>query len=522
MKIFTKNKEKLLRLFFTHPKEQFYIQQIGRLLGKKPGVFQRTLDNLQKEGILLSEYKANAKFFRVNKKYPIYSELKSIIFKSVKITLLPLIFTFIFYSYRLYAQEADSKTDLSLSDAINISFGNNKDIQIQEKEIDAAKASILDATSRFLPNLDFQGSYTHNDKVLAQNIFTGFPNDNKVGLSLTESVYNGGANIANFKQSKVNLKIQEETLRAKKLDVEFEAKRLYYGLLLAYETERIAQEFLGQSKAHYEDVKQRFEQGTSSRFDLLQSKVKVSLLVPEVVRAQNSIQLIKAELNKLLNRSVNTSVSVKEKMEYALIEIKEDEFLKEAYLNKPEMNLRILGVDLSKWAINIAKSGYRPQINFQADYNYRSDNLANIINEKYKNWNAGIAVSIPIFDGFSSKAKVDAAKARYAQANLAKEDLHDQIAVDIRQACLDLEEAATIINAVKDNIEEAREALRISEISYDNGVGTNLDVLDAQVSLGQIQQDLAGGIYDYLMAGAYLDRTTGNNYIKEAKNEEKN
>jgi outer membrane protein TolC len=89
--------------------------------------------------------------------------------------------------------------------------------------------------------------------------------------------------------------------------------------------------------------------------------------------------------------------------------------------------------------------------------------------------------------------------------------------VDIRQACLDLNEAKALIDSQKDNIEEAREALRISIVSYDNGVGTNLDVLDSQVSLAQVQQNLFQGIYDYLMAGAFLDRTRGKSYIVEAK-----
>lgn len=80
--LLTKNKARLLKLFYSHPEEQFYIQQIGRILHKKPGIFQRTLINLHREGILLSEYKANARFFRINKSYPVFSELKSIVFKS--------------------------------------------------------------------------------------------------------------------------------------------------------------------------------------------------------------------------------------------------------------------------------------------------------------------------------------------------------------------------------------------------------------------------------------------------------
>ncbi|MFA7284159.1 MAG: TolC family protein, partial [Candidatus Omnitrophota bacterium] len=99
--------------------------------------------------------------------------------------------------------------------------------------------------------------------------------------------------------------------------------------------------------------------------------------------------------------------------------------------------------------------------------------------------------------------------ARYQEAFLSKDDMSDQIAVDIKKACLDLRQSQAIIDYTKDNVGEAREALRISEVNYDNGMGTNLDVLDSQVSLSQIEKDLANGIYDYLMAQAFLDQTMG-------------
>jgi predicted nucleotidyltransferase len=83
MKELTKNRAELLRLFFTNPEQFFYIQEIGRIIGKKPGVFQRTLNNLEKEGILNSEFSGNARFFKANKGYPLYKELKSIVFKTV-------------------------------------------------------------------------------------------------------------------------------------------------------------------------------------------------------------------------------------------------------------------------------------------------------------------------------------------------------------------------------------------------------------------------------------------------------
>ena len=204
-----------------------------------------------------------------------------------------------------------------------------------------------------------------------------------------------------------------------------------------------------------------------------------------------------------------------------MIEIREAEFLQSAYLNKPEMALVSLGIDIRKWSIQMAKAGMRPQVVAGLGYSFRSNNPGNMFNSRHSNWNAGFTVTIPIFDGFSTKAKVDEAGQRYAQANLEKEDLGEQIAVDIRQACLDLRQAEAIINSSKDTIGEAKEALKISEISYDNGEGTNLDVLDAQVSLSQVEKNLSEGIYDYLIANAFLDRTMGKSSFEEGKNEKK-
>ena len=83
MKELTKNRAELLRLFFTNPGQSFYMQEIGRILGKKPGNFQRVINNMEREGILTSERKANARYFKANREYPLYKEYKNIIFKTV-------------------------------------------------------------------------------------------------------------------------------------------------------------------------------------------------------------------------------------------------------------------------------------------------------------------------------------------------------------------------------------------------------------------------------------------------------
>jgi len=414
---------------------------------------------------------------------------------------------------------------LSLKDAINIAFINNKIIQIQEEDIEFAKANILDAQSKFLPTLTAGFDYTYNDTVFYSKpmpgnrkdtgIYSGFKNDNLFNVGVSESIFNGGANIANYRQARLGLKVQQETLRARKLDVEFEAKRLYYGLLLAYETERIAEELLFQSKAHYDNVKSKFDQGTSSKFDVLQSSVQVSKIEPEVVRAKNAVDIITADLKKLLFLKLSENIQLTAHLRYSLIPIKEDEYLKQAYGGSPQMVLRLLGIDINKWAIEYAKAGWYPQISATAGYSYRSNDVGNMFNPRHDNWNVGIQTSLAVFDGFSTKAKVDEAKAKYVQTILEKEDYVEQLAVDVKKACLDLKEASAIIKSQEDSIVEAKEALRISEVGYDNGVVDNLNVLDSQVSLSTVEKNLVEAVYDYLMAGAQLNRLRGVFYTEE-------
>ena len=346
---------------------------------------------------------------------------------------------FVISQFSPAAEEKESQTTLSsIKDAVLLALKNNLTIQIQEKEVAASRAAIMQARSAILPQVNLQAGYTHNDKVFAESIFTGYKNDNMLGVTASQVIYDSGANNAIIKQSQLNLKVQEQTLTQQKLNIEFEAKRLYYGLLLAYETERIAQDLFDQAQAHYEDVKNKFGQGTSSKFDLLQSKVQVSKIVPELVKAKNAVDLIKADLKKLLKLKMEDDLKVTDKLAYSLIEINEPEFLKIAYLNQPQMNIRVLGIDINKWAIKLARSSNLPQINAGADLTYHSNNLGTILNASQRNFSAGFTVSVPIFDGFSSKAKVDAAKERYAESLLEKDDTRDQIAVDIRRGCLDL------------------------------------------------------------------------------------
>jgi outer membrane protein TolC len=411
---------------------------------------------------------------------------------------------------------------LTLKDAIRTAMMNNLAIRIQEEEVEYAKGNVTYATSEFMPQINGKYDYVYNSSVLYSNalpghrvdtrVYTGFKNDNAIGITATETVYNGGANVANLKEAKISLKIARETLRAAKLDIEFETKRLFYGLLLAYETRRIAQDLVDQAVAHYEEVRSMYSQGTASRYDLLVSRVKISTTLPQLISADNATQLIKAELKKLLVIDLLDPILFDGRLKHREVLIEEQKFLTDAYADNPQMRIKILGVDLNKWAIEFAKAGWLPQVSANFSGMYRTDNLINMVNPQHGIYALGVSATMPIFDGFATMGKVEEARAKYNQARYRKQDFADQLAVDVLSACLDIRKAKSLIDAETDSVVKAREALRLSEVRYRNGVGINLEVFDSEVSLAQVEQSLAQAEYDYIMGKAQLDRLMGREY----------
>lgn len=82
---FTKNQMLILGLFYSNPNKDYYFREIARIIGKKPGVFQQDLNNLEKKGVLRSYFRGKQRYFELNKNYPLYKELRSIIFKTTGI-----------------------------------------------------------------------------------------------------------------------------------------------------------------------------------------------------------------------------------------------------------------------------------------------------------------------------------------------------------------------------------------------------------------------------------------------------
>jgi predicted nucleotidyltransferase len=80
--MFTNPQLEILALLLSHPDKNYYLSEIGKLIGKKPGVFQNSIKSLEKQNLLISFKKNNQRIFKINTDYPFYNEIKKIVQKT--------------------------------------------------------------------------------------------------------------------------------------------------------------------------------------------------------------------------------------------------------------------------------------------------------------------------------------------------------------------------------------------------------------------------------------------------------
>jgi len=148
------------------------------------------------------------------------------------------------------------------------------------------------------------------------------------------------------------------------------------------------------------------------------------------------------------------------------------------------------------------KSGLKSRKALGPDFKLGKDNRSNSVA-------AGIKMEFTIFDGLSTYSRIQQAQADYRKIEYQKNQLIDGIKMEIKQSELRMKEAQEQIETQRQNVIQSEKALKIAEVRYNNGIGTQLELFDAQLILEQAQMGHIKGIYDYLIAKTDWERAIG-------------
>ncbi len=263
------------------------------------------------------------------------------------------------------------------------------------------------------------------------------------------------------------------------------------------------------AEKHYRNVKNLYEVGMASKFDLLRSEVQVANLKPQLIRARNSLNVAGLGLKTLLGLDLDRAIEIKGELSYTPLETDVQEAVRRALLQRPELNQLMFQRRMAAEMVKIARAAGLPSVAIGGAYNF----WANQFNFRNKNWESYYTVSlnltVPIFNGFAIDAQVGQSKALLKELEWAQKGLSEAIRFEVEQAVLNYRQAKESLASQEKNVEQAQEAMRIAELNYSEGLATNLDVSTAQVALSQAKTNLSQALYDCVISLAQLEKAIG-------------
>jgi outer membrane protein TolC len=408
---------------------------------------------------------------------------------------------------------------LTLDKAISIALRQNRDVMIAEQDRYRADAQVGEAWAGALPQISINGAYTRyiqkpvlfippnnpinpTDKTMAFEI--GSTNAYAMSASLTQPLFSQRVGIA-LQIADLYRDFTEQSYQSTSQAVVRDVRKTFYLVLLAQKLVEANRQGFDVVKANFENVQAQYRNGTAAEFDQLRAEVQLANTEPLVISAENNLALAMNALKNLLAIPVEQDVILQG--DFVFEELPETA-ITEARRNALTTNPMILQLSfqesLLEKNISIERAGYFPSLNLIGGYSWQAqDNTFQFNNYLWaKTLNLGITLSFPVFDGLRTSNRVQQAEIEREKIHYTRIKAEEGLKIQVLSTELRMTEARKRIEGQGKNIDQAKKAVRIAQTRFMSGVGTQLELLDAQVAMTRAQTNYAQAIYDYLVAKA--------------------
>ena len=397
---------------------------------------------------------------------------------------------------------------VTLAESLEWALQNNEQIRSAASGAEAAKWELAKARGAS----SFSVDYTHTAAKIGGAYWQVFmvPDDPSSyfinSFSATIPLYSGGRIEHTIAQAKTGMQISELQVQNMKQQIRYQVTQAYYMILACRNMQQAKQEAVDQLLEHLKTVEQQFAVGTVAKADILRSEVALADAQQELVTAENNTKLAIASFNKIVGRPIKDDIQIEEDMTYVPESYDLDACMKYALLHRPDRLVAQKGIEQAEDGIAIANSGKKPNLSFSASY-ATYDTKINAFDTKQ--WQVGLTASINIFDGNITAANVNVAKAKLEQAKHQENDNESSVEFDVQQAFLNMKKAESNIKTNKVAVDKAKEDFMLAGARYGVNLGTNLDVVDAQVAMTNSKTAYIESMYDYNVSKAALEKAMG-------------
>ncbi|WP_303148752.1 TolC family protein [uncultured Megasphaera sp.] len=408
--------------------------------------------------------------------------------------------------------------DLNLPKTVQMALDYNRDIKNSQYALKKAEYAINQAQAGKKPTVDYNfgaqrsratdaATYSRAASLMggANSVSNAFSN----GISVNIPLYTGGlveGKIDVAKLGKTNA--QEEILRVEQA-TKYSAIEGYYGLLAYQELQGVYHEAVDNLQGHLDNVQAQYNVGTKAKVDVLSSDVSLANAKTTAITADNNVAVAESNLNNILGLPLETKLNLADhQLPFDTYNISLQEATDYAMKYRPEVLQAAIAVQEAERNIDIADAGNKPTVAITGGNDW-ADNTFPGIDANKRSWKVAAGVTYNFYDGGATKAKVNQAKQDLLVARETEQKTREAVQLEVKQAYLNIRSAAQKVEETQTVVDQARENYRIQNIRYQAGVGINLDVLDAQLSLNEAQVNHIQALYDYNVGIAKLEQVMG-------------
>jgi len=425
----------------------------------------------------------------------------------------------------LTAQE--NTINLDLDKAIQIALEKNTQIKVAELEVDKSEQKLREARSGLFPKIDASAQYQRfiEKPVIFLPAGSPFSPPGQPGILEigSDNSYVGtvGASVPLFALglydgtgiSSKGVELSTENLKSMQVKTITDVKKAFLNVIIAREFKNVMQQSLQNALDNFENVKRLNKNEVLSNYDLLRAEVGVENLKPLAQQAEDNYELAKDGLGITIGLSSEKEIEVTGDLEFA-----EDyqipsisEIINQVLVDNPQLNIVNKQLEITNTSISLEKSAYFPSLAAFGNYQYQTQaNDFKIENYKWvSTFVVGVQLQIPVFNGFKTPSRVQQAEIASTQVDEQKKNLIEVLKTQTQSVVYRIEQAVKRINGQLKTVQQAQEGYTIAKTRLENGIGTQLELNDAELALRQAKLNKLQAIYDLKVAEADLQYLLG-------------
>ena len=428
---------------------------------------------------------------------------------------------------------AANAQSFSLKQAVDYAITHQVQVKNSQIDLQNASAKINEIKAMGLPQVN--GSVALTNNLILQRMFIpakifnpaaaegeliaakfGVDNSGFASVGLSQLVFDGSY-LLGLKATSVYKDLAIKSVTQSKQQVAENVTKAYYGILVNEKRMGLLSLNLARLDTLLKETRELNKQGFVEKIDVQRLDVQANNLRTEVENVNRlqelSYSLLKFQMGYPMEEPIRISESL-EKIELATFNTNAaGEF---SYANRIEYSILQTQENLAELDLKSIKAGYLPRLVLNANYGYNAG--ANAFSDLMtKQWfdNAAVTVAlqIPIFDGFSKKYKAVQSANNLQKVRQSYGLLKSSIDLQRSQASITMKNALESMKEQKANLDLANEISRVTRVKYQQGVGSNLEVLNAESSIKESQANYFTALYNALIAKVEVEKANGTLYI---------